>query len=287
MMSILTPVRGDGNGGYVLALGIAFGKVFGGHLDVIHAHARPEDLLPYGVPVSRALKEMIVDSARKTSEGEEGRTHDLFREFCASHNLEEVDERPKKNDPGQVTATWREVEGKQASIVAVYGRLNDLVIVANPDRVTTLGMNTFQASLFEVGALTAVAPKREVDSVLEHVAIGWNGSAEAARAVKRSLRFLFNAKKVTIISGLGEHDFDLGPEALQSYLAGHAIEAGVKTVKVGSQNSGARLLETATEVGADTLVMGAFGTEKRQKFVLGGATGYVLENAQIPLLMAH
>jgi len=287
MMTLLTPVRGDGHGASVLALGIAVGKPFGGHLDVVHVHARPEDLLPFGVPLPRALKETILASARSSTEGEEDRLHDLFRQFLDSHGLHEVASAPRNNQPGTVTATWREAEGKQASIVAVHGRLSDLVVVAKPDRSANLGLNTFQTSLFEVGALTAVAPRREVDVALDHVAIGWNGSVESARAVKRSLRLLVKAKAVSIVSGEGDRSPELGPEALKTYLAHHEIEATIKSFKATSHDIGERLLGAATEVGADTLVMGAYGNEKRQEFVLGGATQYVLDHADIPLLMAH
>jgi len=287
MMTLLTPVRGDGHGASVLALGIAMGRPFGGHLDVIHVHARPEDLLPFGVPLPRGLRETILSSAKASTAGEETRLHDLFRQFSDTHDLREVDVAPLNNEPGTVTATWREEEGKQASIVAIHGRLSDVVVVAKPDRSANLGQNTFQASLFEVGALTAVAPGREVQTAFEHVAIGWNGSVESARAVKRSLRMLVRAKAVTIVSGEGDRTPHLGPQSLQTYMARHGIDAAIKTFRATSHDIGERLLGAASEVGADTMVMGAFGNEKRQEFVLGGATQYVLDHADIPLLMAH
>jgi hypothetical protein len=286
MMTILTPVRGDGNGEAVLSLGIALGRPFGGHLDVVHVHARPTDFLPFGVPMPRGMKESLLESFKKQAEGEEGRLHDLFRAFCKSHDLKEVSS-VANNEPGIVTASWREEEGKQASIVAIYGRLSDLVVVAKPDRSQNLGLNTFQAALFEVGALTAVAPKREVVSVLDHVAIGWNGSVEAARAVKRALRVIVNAKKITIVSGEGDHAPQLGADALRQYLGFHDMSADTVTFKATSHDIGEKLLAKVAEIGADTLVMGAYGNEKRSEFVLGGATRHVLENADIPLLMAH
>ena len=70
MMTLLTPVRGDGHGASVLALGIAMGRPFGGYLDVVHVHARPEDLLPFGVPLPRGLREIILASAKASTDGE-------------------------------------------------------------------------------------------------------------------------------------------------------------------------------------------------------------------------
>ena len=35
------------------------------------------------------------------------------------------------------------------------------------------------------------------------------------------------------------------------------------------------------------LLMGAFGSERRRELVLGGVTQYVIDHAELPLLMAH
>ena len=284
---VLVPVRGDGQGKNLLTLGGAIVRPNGGHLQVVHVHARPEDLLPFGVPVPSSIKESILSTARSVAEAEEGRLHELFKEYCATHDVQEVTTPPADFSPGMVTATWQEEEGKQAAIIGIHGRLADLVVVAKPDRNTNLGMNTFQSSLFNVGALTAVAPDREVQNVLEHVAIGWNGSVEAARAVKRSMRLIDNAKKLTIITGEAKHKPALGPDELREYLASYKLEADIKTFSANEDNLGKTLIDTVGAVGADMLIMGAFGSGSRGDFVLGGATEYVMHHADFPLLMAH
>ncbi|MEQ8666549.1 MAG: universal stress protein [Rhodospirillales bacterium] len=284
---VLVPVRGDGQGKNVLTLGGAIVRPNGGHLQVIHVHARPEDLLPFGVPVPKSIKESILSTARSVAEAEEGRLHELFREYCSTHDVEEVTTPPADFSPGTVTATWQEEEGKQAAIVGIHGRLADLVVVARPDRNSNLGMNTFQSSLFAVGALTAVAPDREVASVLDHVAIGWNGSVESARAVKRSMRLLDNAKKLTIVSGEAEQKPVLGPDALRDYFASYGLDADIKTFSANEDNLGKALIDTVEGSGAQMFVMGAYGSGSRGDFVLGGATEYVLHHADFPLLMAH
>lgn len=284
---VLVPVRGDGQGKNVLTLGGAIVRPNGGHLQVIHVHARPEDLLPYGVPVPKSLKESILATARSSADAEEGRLHELFRDYCETHDVQEVTTPPAEFSPGSVTATWQEEEGKQAAIVGIHGRLADLVVVARPDRNTNLGMNTFQSSLFGVGALTAIAPNREVGEVLDHVAIGWNGSVEAARAVKRSMRLLDNAKKLTIVTGEGQHKPALGPDALRDYLGSYKLEADIKTFAANEDNLGKILVDTVGDIGAQMFLMGAYGTGSRGDFVLGGATEYVMHHAEFPLLMAH
>ncbi len=43
----------------------------------------------------------------------------------------------------------------------------------------------------------------------------------------------------------------------------------------------------ATEIGADMLVMGAYGHSRFRQAILGGATRNMLEKAQVPVLMAR
>jgi nucleotide-binding universal stress UspA family protein len=47
------------------------------------------------------------------------------------------------------------------------------------------------------------------------------------------------------------------------------------------------LLSTAKELNADLLVMGAFHHSRWREFILGGVTLTMLEEATIPLFMAH
>lgn len=284
---VLVPVRGDGYGEKLLSLGAAVVRPHGGHLMVMHVHARPQDLLPYGVPIPSSLKATIFESAQRMAKDEEGRLHELFKAFCKTHDITEIDTLPTESAPGKVTATWQEVEGKQADLVGVYGRLADLIVVPRPDKSANFGINTFRSALFGVGALTAVAANREVSSVLGHIAIGWNGSVEAARAVKRSMRLLDNAEKITIVSGEGETLPVLGPDALVDYLGSHGIAAEVHRFNATKHDVGPKLVETLGTIGAEAFLMGSYGESSGSDYILGGASDYVLQHADVPLLMAH
>ena len=43
----------------------------------------------------------------------------------------------------------------------------------------------------------------------------------------------------------------------------------------------------AIDLGADLLVMGAYGHTRISEFVFGGATAYMLKQMPIPILMSH
>ena len=47
------------------------------------------------------------------------------------------------------------------------------------------------------------------------------------------------------------------------------------------------LLVTAKSVGADLLVMGAYGHSRVREFIFGGVTRQILQTADMPVFMAH
>ena len=57
---ILVPVRGDDKGDNVLAHAAALARRFNAHIEVTHCRPRPQDMLPFGVPIPSFLKEGTV-----------------------------------------------------------------------------------------------------------------------------------------------------------------------------------------------------------------------------------
>ena len=119
------------------------------------------------------------------------------------------------------------------------------------------------------------------------LAIAWNGSAEIGRTVTWALPFLAAAEQVTILATPLERDHHISPEELARYLGLHGISVGIEYFKKGPRDIGAPLLRAAQDIEADMLLMGAFGSERRRELVLGGVTQYVIDHAELPLLMAH
>jgi nucleotide-binding universal stress UspA family protein len=58
-------------------------------------------------------------------------------------------------------------------------------------------------------------------------------------------------------------------------------------VELHGKHVGQALLEEATRLNCDLLVMGAYGHSRLREMILGGATREVLANSTIPVLMAH
>jgi nucleotide-binding universal stress UspA family protein len=117
------------------------------------------------------------------------------------------------------------------------------------------------------------------------VAIGWNGSLPASRAVASSLDIVRYAKRVSIVTDgkLQPH----GPtvEELVNYYASRGINAEV--VKFSGQEPSKALLATSKDIKASLLVIGAYSHSHETEMLFGGNTGRIVDNTEMPILMAH
>jgi nucleotide-binding universal stress UspA family protein len=133
-----------------------------------------------------------------------------------------------------------------------------------------------------------------LDTLGERVLVAWNDSPEAARALADAMPLLCQAREVTVIrcEAPGAALEDLGGamraklEALRRWLAWHGVEAEVQ-LEASTMDAGNTLLSRAADVGADLLVMGAWGRPRWSERMLGGATRTLLDTMTVPVLMSH
>ena len=120
-----------------------------------------------------------------------------------------------------------------------------------------------------------------------NVGIGWNGSAESARAVAASMEYLKSAEKVTIFSGTAHPDKKPSSEDLIEYLGWHGVEATVRIFDAHDPSVGEALLAEARAAGVNLLVVGGYSRSRLRELMFGGVTGFLLAEADIPVFMVH
>jgi len=126
---------------------------------------------------------------------------------------------------------------------------------------------------------------------LETVAVAWDGSTHAARAIHGSLPLLRRASRILLIDGSAMEPLAdrFGPpeQDIESRLNDLGTAATRICIDPGVAEAGERILSVAANDSCDLLVMGAYGRTRFSEWLFGGATRYVLEHASIPLLMRH
>lgn len=178
-----------------------------------------------------------------------------------------------------------------AASVVSQSRLKDVSLV--PVKGQDGGQeNVIEALLFESGRpvlLFAETLVGELADSFDRVAIAWDHSAQAARAVSDALPFLKKAKSVRVLTVADKATVAQceSGASLIKYLNQHGIEASFDTPEVGDRSIG-KVLETYVKANKiDLLVMGAYRHSPLREFVMGGATYAILGHPPCWVLMAH
>lgn len=280
---LLVPVRGDGMGETVLAHAAALAHRHKAHIVVAHCRARPEDMMPHGIPLPGFARDTMLAQAAQLADQEETALRESLHVMAGTLALSETD-RP---DGDQATVAFIEEFGKMPDIIKHNGRLADLIVVAKPDRDGNLGTNALKSGLFQTGRPVLMCPPG-ADVAADfgaRIAVGWNGSIEAARTVALTLDLAAAAEQVTILAAGRGKPHGATAEELQEYYRLRGIHAEIHRFE--ARKPGLALLEKTREIGANLLVMGAYGQSHERETLFGGNTQSVVDKAEIPVVMAH
>ena len=285
---ILVPVRGDGKGDNVLAHAAALAHRYSAHIEVVHCRPRPEDLMPYGIAIPEYLKRQLLKQSYQVADQEEAGMRGELEVLANRLKLDQSGASIGKS----ATVAFVEEPGRQVDVIKRRGRLADLIAVAKPDRDRNLGFNTLKAALFNSGRPVLMCPPRAADTsgapeaLGARVALAWNGSAEAARALSQCIGVLRHAETVWILSNGEDAGTGTGAEDVVDYLRLHGISPAIERF-AADRRIGRELLSTCAAVGADMLLMGAYGDSHERETVFGGNTQTVVDTAAMPVLFNH
>lgn len=284
--TILCPLSGAEQARAVLDTGFSLAAKLSAHLEVLHVRPDSKDTVPLlGEGMSVAMVEDMIELAEKEAGERAQRARAMFDEAVRKYGVEICDKPAGRPD---ASCALVEETGREDEIVARRGRLNDVIVVARPtaesDVTSTLTLN---AAVFETGRPVFVVPPGGAELKTDRIAISWNGSAQSAKAVSNAIRLLEKAKHVRVLTVDSPATSAARAHELANYLEWHGISPDTHTFEAGPKSVGERLLEEVKDANADLLVMGAYTHSRMRQLILGGVTRHVLENAEIPLLMAH
>lgn len=270
----------------------AIARRHGAHVRVTHCRPRPEDLLPFGVPIPAIIRDQVLDQSRQIADLEEAGLRDELVTLAARLGLGEpiiepiIESRAAAQGSGP-TVDFVEEAGRQVDVIKHHGRLADLIAVAQPDRDRSLGANTLKAALFNTGRPVLMCPPAPPPETLgSHLAIAWNGSIEAARAVAMALPLIEAAETVSVVTIGKVALHGASTEDFMEYLALRGVQASQR-IFVADKSVGQTILFAAGELGADLLLMGAYGDRHERETLFGGNTQTVVDMATLPVVMVH
>ncbi len=191
---------------------------------------------------------------------------------------------------GGPCARWIEDEAPGIGVFGQRGRIFDLIVVGRPTPgALTPAMNTLETVLFESGRPVLIAPPNAPQALARNVVVAWNASTETARAVAFAMPFLQSAERVTVLTVEGALVPGPSGEEVANSLRRHGVNADAIS-NMGKRSpaaAGVVMLEESERLGADLLIKGGYTQSRLRQMIFGGATNHILNEAQIPVLMAH
>lgn len=279
---LLMPLSSSGEVSERLQGALAVAKYFGAQLQVLHACAHPSRFVPHEIAgLSRQFMQELERIADTQAREDASQLRQLFTQLADQGGVP-VSEAQL---PDGASACWHEIEGLRSELVARRGRVADLLII--PQGRSGAVSATLEAAILQSGSPVLVMPRTQTVFCPHRIAIAWNGSPEASRAVRSALPLLRRCGDVRILTHETTSDRVPGPEALQAYLHSHSIDAKPQRVEHRHRSDGADLLEAAQGEDCDLIVMGAYSHHRLQQQAFGGVTRHLLQHSPIPLLLSH
>jgi nucleotide-binding universal stress UspA family protein len=287
--TILAAASGGSASDATIELACRFARRFGAHLEAFHAKPDPRDLFTYSTDAfGSSMSGDFVDRFVKDSDSIAAKTKAAFEATIARHQIA-ISTKPSLGLPEKIaaSATWREEVGYAATLVARRARFFDLVVLGRSERVVDQPhTDVVEQTLINSGRPVLVAPAQALADIGEGIAVGWNGSAAATRALAASLPFLATARAISIITIGDRHQGSAA--ALVEYLGWYGIAAKHRHMAaVDGAGAGQQLLSAAHEENANLLVMGGYGHVPWREFLFGGATREVVGASLMPVLLTH
>lgn len=188
-----------------------------------------------------------------------------------------------------VQAEAETVDGDPGSRLADVARYADLALLGQSEEegLGALARQLPEQVVLASGHGVLVVPYAgRFDDVGRRVVVAWNDSREAARATSEAMPLLASAEAVSVLEMDPPDGDGAGGRALAHSLARHGVRAEARHTVTAGVAAGEILLSTVAEIGADLLVMGAYGHSRLRELALGGVTRSVLAHMTVPVLMA-
>ncbi|HSV68889.1 MAG TPA: universal stress protein [Methylibium sp.] len=270
MKSLLVQLDGSARCGLRLKVAAEIARRHGAQLTALFAAPRPLLTMPFAYTGDAAVAEVL----QQLYDGWLERSRQTFGDAA----------------PGP-TARWAEL-GPVPLIpgFAAQAQLADLTVLGqhDPDDRDGAPPADFVPSVLAAsGRAALVLPYAgRCDTVGSKVLVAWKPAAASARALAAALPLLREAAEVTVVAWGSAPDPD-APLDVGRYLAWHGVRASLQQHTDAPSELGELLLSRAADLGADLLVMGAYGHSRAREWVLGGVTRTVLQSMTLPVLMSH
>jgi nucleotide-binding universal stress UspA family protein len=284
-MKNLLAVIGDGNAGPVLEAALLVARRFDSHIVGLHS-LTTEYAVVFGGEMGFSISSEVDRTLEREGHERRDQARRLFRDFMSAHGVPVGVPAPGHTGPH---ASWREEDGRQNAVVGMSGRVYDLIIVEQPEKLASIAEATLEDALFESGRPVMMVPRNVPPRIGETIAVAWNGSTETAMTVALGMPLLRQAQRVVVVAVGPQHMPEPGPtgDELARSLEQYGLDVSLRTAVGRQKAQGESFLQEAQAAGADLMLKGAYTQSRIRQMIFGGATRHLIMEATMPILMAR
>lgn len=198
-----------------------------------------------------------------------------------------IEESLKNED---VSWDYEHVDGEPAQEIVSRSSLADLVVLGRyHHRETRYTPITLMGDVLQSARAPILVQPQELNTfdVFGPAVVGWNGSFEAANALRAALPLLKMASAVHIVTVEEPKEHRLPSLAASTYLSRHGVTSELHARPKSDMPVEKAIVETAQVMDAGYIVMGGYGHSRAREFLFGGVTRTLLSECAIPLIMGH
>ncbi|MBT3046141.1 MAG: universal stress protein [gamma proteobacterium symbiont of Ctena orbiculata] len=284
--TILVPIGGRKASMTALERAFVIAERFGAHIKAVHVMERAFDAVSFEFHLPAHLRGSVEESSEQSAKVQADEYREAFEDACNKANVTISD---KPTSGTGVSAGWHQEFGHVEDVLVRHARLSDVVtvpqpvIASGPARRSPVG-RAIEAMLCATGRPVLIDPPKCEIKQCNSVAIGWNESTEASRAVAMTMPWLTVMNRVTIIASRKR---ERGANELAEYLSWHDVKAEIAFLDSQGDSVGEAMLNICKSTSTGFLIVGGFSHSRARELLFGGVTRHLLAHSTIPTLMVH
>lgn len=287
--TVLVPLLGQGGDKEVLETAREIMLDNGGHLDCLYVHDDAAAIIAciqtdaMGVPVASPE---LIDALNQEAKAQKNQARQTFDHFCQIQGIAGQDT-PKAD---RLSASWRHASADVASAISHNARYSDAAILKRTPKPFETSLSDLGRIAMGSGRPVLVFPEAWRPRPIRHVAIAWKDTAEAARAVSAAIPVMLQARQIVLLSASEDSelkDTKKSAHACAAFLRWHGLDPEVRCLESDKEDAKALVFAEAAGVGADLVVMGAYGHSRLRELAFGGFTRRVLSESDLPVMLVH
>lgn len=224
---------------------------------------------------------------------------DILSSLREEHNTHTENTRKlfeEKINATQVKAQWREPKGNIEEGLALQARYCDLLIMSKmPAEASSRNIMPHlpESVIMAAGRPVLMIPNSgNIKTIGERILFCWNQRREAARAFTDGAPFLRSCKSLSILEVDRDDNYleqnDIHKSDISDYCKSlNYPEPDVLSRGSGNLGVGNIILNIASDLSSDLVIMGAYGHSRMRQWIMSGASRTILSSMTVPVLLSQ